>query len=114
MKLTEFSVQGFKSIEKTKLDRIGFFTTLVGKNNSGKSNMLDAIQYFFSDMIPSLAKKSALSPYALRRVGMQTASKVKFHVTIELEEFELSEYVRNHQEAGHILNIIGNGPYIVE
>lgn len=48
MKLRHVQVEGFRSIEKTTLKECGGFNVLVGKNNAGKSNLLLAIDAFFS------------------------------------------------------------------
>jgi putative ATP-dependent endonuclease of OLD family len=52
MKLREFTIEGFKSIEKLQLVDIGDFNILVGENNTGKSNILDAIQFALSNITP--------------------------------------------------------------
>ena len=52
MKLREFTIEGFKSIEKLHLVDIGDFNILVGENNTGKSNILDAIQFCLSNITP--------------------------------------------------------------
>ncbi len=46
MKLVEFHVRNFKSIENASLLNIGSFNILVGRNNVGKSNVLDALEIF--------------------------------------------------------------------
>jgi predicted ATP-dependent endonuclease of OLD family len=52
MKLREFTIKGFKSIEKLHLANIGDFNILVGENNTGKSNILDAIHFALSNITP--------------------------------------------------------------
>ncbi|MGO8789963.1 MAG: AAA family ATPase [Terriglobia bacterium] len=47
MKLESVGVKGFRSIESCTLEDCGSFNVLIGKNNSGKSNMLSAINAFF-------------------------------------------------------------------
>jgi putative ATP-dependent endonuclease of the OLD family len=48
MKLTSFRINGFRSIESTTLDDCGGFNVIIGKNNAGKSNILLALNSFFS------------------------------------------------------------------
>lgn len=48
MKLTKVCIEGFRSIESLELTDCGNFNVLIGKNNTGKSNILSAIQVFFS------------------------------------------------------------------
>ena len=45
------SVQGLRSIQDREIDKLGGVTTLVGKNSSGKSNVLRALNLFFNDEI---------------------------------------------------------------
>ncbi len=47
MRLEVVSIKRFRSIEDIKLADCGDFNVLIGKNNSGKSNILSAIQTFF-------------------------------------------------------------------
>jgi predicted ATP-dependent endonuclease of OLD family len=71
--ISTIEVEGFRSIRKGKVDDLGDFTALAGLNNSGKSNLLRALNAFFSGQSepgrplnlatdyhrPSLAKKQA-------------------------------------------------------
>ena len=50
MKLVEFCVKNFKSIEEASLRNIGPFNILVGRNNVGKSNLLDALEIFLRNL----------------------------------------------------------------
>lgn len=47
MKLETISIKRFRSIENTEVERCGGFNVLIGKNNSGKSNILSTIRTFF-------------------------------------------------------------------
>jgi len=47
MRLEAVGVKGFRSIETCKLEDCGSFNVMIGKNNSGKSNILSAIDAFF-------------------------------------------------------------------
>lgn len=48
MKLEAVRIKRFRSIEDISLDGIGELNVLIGKNNSGKSNILLAIDTFFA------------------------------------------------------------------
>ncbi len=48
MKLTSIRICRFRSIERASLEEIGGFNVLIGKNNSGKSNLLLALDSFFT------------------------------------------------------------------
>ncbi|WP_334758049.1 AAA family ATPase [Nostoc sp.] len=47
MKLETINVKRFRSIESTELANCGDFNVLIGKNNTGKSSILLAINAFF-------------------------------------------------------------------
>ncbi|MDJ0508284.1 MAG: AAA family ATPase [Crocosphaera sp.] len=47
MKLNSVAIKNFKSIEGLTIDKCGKFNVFIGQNNSGKSNILSAINYFF-------------------------------------------------------------------
>jgi predicted ATPase len=48
LKLTRFAVANFRSVKRIDLDHLDNMVWLVGRNNAGKSNLLDAFQ-FLSD-----------------------------------------------------------------
>lgn len=49
--ITGVSIRGFRSIQNQSLDGVGALTALVGRNSSGKSNALRALNLFFNDEI---------------------------------------------------------------
>jgi putative ATP-dependent endonuclease of OLD family len=44
MKLSRIRIKNFRSISETTLDRVAGFNVLIGRNNSGKSNILSCIE----------------------------------------------------------------------
>ena len=48
MKLIEFSAKNYRSIISIENAKIFSFQTLIGENNTGKSNVLDAVDVFLS------------------------------------------------------------------
>ena len=53
MKLKSFHVQGFKSLVDVKLDDLQDINVFHGPNNVGKSNILQALEFFFGLLSPS-------------------------------------------------------------
>lgn len=49
--ITGISIRGLRSIQNGSLDTVGALTALVGRNSSGKSNLLRALNLFFNDEI---------------------------------------------------------------
>jgi predicted ATP-dependent endonuclease of OLD family len=47
VQLEKVTIERFRSIEKAKIKGCGGFNVLIGKNNSGKSNILSAMRSFF-------------------------------------------------------------------
>ncbi len=47
--ITGVRVKGFRSVEDANLRDLALFTVLVGRNNSGKSNLLRALNLFFAN-----------------------------------------------------------------
>src|ERR1700730_7740763 len=47
MKISAVNVTAFRSIDHAEIDECGELNVLIGRNNSGKSNLLSAIQLFF-------------------------------------------------------------------
>lgn len=64
MILTKVAIEGFRSVEKLELTDCGNFNVLIGRNNTGKSNILSAIQGFFSHIN---AKSIVTSPSNIGR-----------------------------------------------
>ncbi len=50
MKISNITIENFRSIKKLELDLLNFLI-LIGANNSGKSNILYALQYFFDSSV---------------------------------------------------------------
>ena len=48
LKVESIRIRNFRSISHCELTNCGGFNVLIGKNNSGKSNILSAINAFFS------------------------------------------------------------------
>jgi predicted ATPase len=50
MRLEAISIRRYRSIEDCDITNIGDFNVLIGKNNSGKSNILMALNAFFASI----------------------------------------------------------------
>ena len=64
MKLTAISIQNYRSIKEARKIRFTSYTTLVGPNNEGKSNVLRAIQHAMSHItdIAVYGRRRGLGP----------------------------------------------------
>lgn len=50
MKISHITIENFRSIKKLELDLLNFLI-LIGANNSGKSNIIHGLQYFFDSSV---------------------------------------------------------------
>lgn len=83
MRLQTLRVTGFRSISAASLEECGNLNVLIGKNNSGKSNILTAVKFFFdffkpegnvATISPSVRKVTDLHERALDRAVSITGS----------------------------------------
>lgn len=56
MRISKIEIESFKTIESISFD-LEKITVLIGENNSGKSNILKAIDLFFSDSVRGLSEE---------------------------------------------------------
>jgi putative ATP-dependent endonuclease of the OLD family len=54
MRLESIEVSNYRSIANVKLEPCGDFNVLIGRNNSGKSNILGSIEAFFASIRPEI------------------------------------------------------------
>jgi len=54
MRLIGLKIQNFRSVQQLSLNNLGNFNVFIGKNNAGKSTVINAINHFFSMMDISL------------------------------------------------------------
>ncbi len=60
MKLKKIKIKNYKSIfNPIEIDQFSKFNILVGPNNAGKTNILDAIEFFFNPEKPQLKKRDS-------------------------------------------------------
>jgi len=50
MKITKLSIKNFRSLKNVTLNELGDMVILIGKNGSGKSNILELLEMFISDL----------------------------------------------------------------
>lgn len=50
MRIREIEIKNFRSLRHVKLENLGDLVILIGRNGSGKSNVLEALELFFADL----------------------------------------------------------------
>jgi len=83
-----------------ELEDIGDLTTLIGKNSSGKSNLLEALNLFFTEMSPEIERNTTFNDYLW--YNRKTKEPIEFIVTIEFGK-ELKDIIT--EEVYHSLDL---------
>lgn len=92
-------VEGFRSLRKVEI-RTGSFSAITGRNNSGKSNLLRALNLFFNDEIePNIQLDFARDYYRHRKGG--GAQKITIGITFALPK--TFNFRKNYQDVAKLL-----------
>jgi putative ATP-dependent endonuclease of OLD family len=108
IRLVEFRIKNYKSIRDLKLETLSNFNVLVGKNNTGKSTILDALQTF-TDVLhrgSSLPQDDHVWP-----LGKPSNAPIEFTAVIELTMDELKDAKVAHYD--RINDLIEKGIVLV-
>ena len=105
MKIRKIQIKRYKSLRDLTLEDIGDLTTLIGKNSSGKSNILEALNLFFSEFNPEIENNAVFNEYIWYK--RNTKEPIEFIVTIELEK-EFKEIITKEISDVFGLEKIGN------
>src|ERR1700733_2306744 len=82
LKLNRFAVANYRSIKQIGLDRLGEMVCLAGRNNAGKSNLLDAFQ-FLADAAISFEHALASRGRDFVQVVHRKKAQLKMEFTFE-------------------------------
>ena len=63
LKISTFKVDNFRSLKQVTLDKLDNLNVLIGRNSSGKSNILEAMNLFFSEFEPVKGTTTGLNEY---------------------------------------------------
>ena len=92
MKISKFKVKGYRSLRNVSLDGIGDLTIFIGTNSSGKSNLLEALVLFFSEIDPTVERSiGSIDEYVW--FDRDFTNPVQFEVTLELLREEATDFV---------------------
>jgi len=86
MKIQNIGIKNFRSLRDVSLDSVGNLSVLIGKNSSGKSNILEALVLFFNDFAITGGTTAGLNEYFWH--NRQTSDPIEFTITIKLDESE--------------------------
>jgi len=90
MKIENIKIQNFRSLKNVKLEDIGELCILIGANSSGKSNFLEALHLFFSE-IDSQNSKKKMSDYLW--FDRESDKPIIFTISIKLDKNEATQLI---------------------
>jgi predicted ATP-dependent endonuclease of OLD family len=104
MRLTKWKVENFKSIEKGEFS-LSDLTVLIGKNNSGKSNVIDSLKDFLDEHGTRGGHSALNESWVTKRLpGKQKGKSIKFNLVFQLSGKEYDRILLDIEEA------YANGP----
>jgi AAA15 family ATPase/GTPase len=95
MRLSHIEIEGFRSIETTSLEQCGSLNVLIGRNNTGKSNILTGIKLFF-DFFKSATLVATSQPPILDATywrGDNESSTIIITARLELDRAEVTQII---------------------
>lgn len=86
IRLLSLTIENFRSIIKTPLEvHFENYTVLAGENNSGKSNILRALNLFFNGVVDGLPYEPNID-FPKNKTDLQSSSKTKITVTLTYDK----------------------------
>jgi putative ATP-dependent endonuclease of the OLD family len=96
MKIQKLEIKRYKSLLNLKLDDIGNLTIFIGKNSSGKSNIVEALNLFFNAFDSSIEKEIAPINDSIWYDRIIDKDKpIEFSLTIQLNDEEKEKILSN-------------------
>lgn len=94
--ISEVTVQSFRSLNNATLPDLGHFTALAGQNNSGKSNLLRALNAFFSGNTDPGSAISVDEDYYRPDLGKKKAKRIRVSIKFSLpDSFKFRKSIRH-------------------
>jgi len=87
LKLSAFKVENYRSLKQVSLENMAELNVLIGKNSSGKSNLLEAMNMFFSEFEPVKGATPGLNEYIWHK---GSTGPVVFEATFEVTGDQLT------------------------
>lgn len=89
MQIRNLHIRNFRSLRDVGLKGLGNFNIFVGKNSSGKSNLLEALTMFFNSFFIVGGNTAGLNEYYW--FNKRTKNPIVFEIDIELSDNEIQE-----------------------
>ena len=102
--ISRIEVRGFRSLQNAIVDNLGQFTALAGLNNSGKSNVLRALNLFFNGVTDAKAVLDLDKDFHLPDLAKKKARRVEVAVG-----FSLPPAFHFRSDLEPVKNLVGKG-----
>ena len=89
MKIEQLHFRNFRSLREVDLDHLSDLNVLVGKNSSGKSNILEGISFLFDNFSATGGSMGGLNEYLWYNKRVQDA--IEFSAVISLNDEEVEQ-----------------------
>lgn len=97
MQIESIQIKNFRSLRNVQLFGLENLTVLIGKNSSGKSNLLEALGIFFDDFAVIGGNTAGLDEYYW--FNKKTENPIEFELSIKLTNEELEKIFKpEHRE----------------
>src|SRR5690349_24930858 len=104
--ISEIQIKGFRSIRDSHLSGIGDFTSFAGLNNSGKSNILRALNAFFNGETDSRQALNLDRDYYRPDLRKKKAKRIRIAV-----KFSLPSQFKFRKGLQGVAKFLGNKPF---
>ncbi len=108
MKISRWAIKNYRGIKGIVMDDLGNMVTLVGRNSSGKSAILEAIDFLFSNLAVAGGATSGVDEYYF--FSRNTQKPAVFSVEVELDGEEVRSILSDnlHKMLEAILDRVPN------
>ncbi|WP_081492536.1 AAA family ATPase [Bradyrhizobium genomosp. I (2014)] len=117
MRLESFEINNYRSIAQLEINPCGDFNVLIGRNNSGKSNILASIEVFFSALRPEVINTSPPIGQEIDFFQRDLKNNIQLRATFSPSEAEmqqlLDEIAIERPQVKKLLEEIGSDALLV-
>jgi len=89
MKIRAIEISNYRSLREVKMSELGDLIILIGKNGSGKSNILEALELFFADLNLQANYAKAFEPTTW--YDKRTQRPIDFVIELEMDDQDLKK-----------------------
>lgn len=89
MKIADFHIRNFRSLREIHMDNLSDLNVLIGKNSSGKSNILEGLTFLFDNFSPTGGSTPGLNEFLWH--NKQVQDPISFSVEISLEDGDVMQ-----------------------